>query len=84
MVLFYLAELNRFKSLLDGNGSIISSGLSYQTFVGLIRTCGMGSDPLHCEGLLPPSTKLVLEGGPTKYPFHRLKVVVDFMYKVNV
>ena len=41
---------------LDGNGSIISSGLPYQMFVSLIGTCGMGSDPLCCEGFLPLST----------------------------
>ena len=51
---------------LDGNGSITPLGLPYQMFVSLIGTCGMGSDPLCCEGFLPPSTKLVLEGGPTK------------------
>ena len=41
---------------LDGNGSIIPSGLPYQTFVSLIGTCGTDSDPLCCKGFLPPST----------------------------
>ena len=56
MVLFHLVELNRFKSHLDGNGSIISSVLPYQTFMSLIGTCRMGSDPFCCEGFLPLST----------------------------
>jgi hypothetical protein len=44
--------------------AIIPSGLPHQMFVSLIGTYGMGSDPLCCEGIFSPSTKLALEGGP--------------------
>ena len=31
--------------------------MPYQTLVSLIGTCVMGSDPICCEGFLPPSTQ---------------------------
>ena len=52
-MLFYLVDPNRFKSLLDGNGSIILSGMPYQIFVSLIGTYGMGSDPLVVRDFYP-------------------------------
>ena len=55
---YYWALKNSKQTLYNGNRAIISSSLPHQTFMSLIGTYRMGSDPLCCDVFLPPSTLL--------------------------